>query len=225
MSSSVILHPYAFPKAAAFGRMVAKGKIYEYATPTKKVKELFVAQVEKITWSYKLSPATINLPASAGVEEIQIFSVRLKNGDLSHEVLQTVDKAIPSPILFELLFKGRTRYVGAYKRPNEADKNKWVVSSYFQSTWMDNETERVNLPVVLSMGALYQAFLTAISPLRFREGETLDNLVARIDLLRVKEREAEKLENRMKKEKQFNRRVEMNRALNELNIEINTLKE
>jgi hypothetical protein len=74
------------------------------------------------------------------------------------------------------------------------------------------------------MGALYQAFLTAISPLRFREGENLNDLVARIDLLRVKEREAEKLENRIKKEKQFNRRVEMNRALNELNIEIDNLK-
>jgi hypothetical protein len=215
---------YSFPKAAAFGRMVAKGKIYEHATPTKKIKELFIAQVEKITWSYKLSPATINLPASTGVEEIQIFSVRLKNGDLSHEVLHTVDKAIPSPILFELLFNGRTRYVGAYKRPNEADKSKWVVSSYFQSAWIDDDAERIKLPVVLNMGALYQAFLTAISPLRFREGENLNDLVARIDHLRVKEREAEKLENRMKKEKQFNRRVEMNRALNELNIEIDNLK-
>jgi hypothetical protein len=216
---------YSFPKAAAFGRMVAKGKIYEHATPTKKVKELFIAQVEKITWSYKLSPATINLPASAGVEEIQIFSVRLKNGDFSHEVLQTVDKAIPSPILFELLFNGRTRYVGAHKRPNEADRSKWVVSSYFQSAWIDDDAERIKLPVVLNMGALYQAFLTAISPLRFREGENLNDLVARIDLLRVKERETEKLENRMKKEKQFNRRVEMNRALNELKNEIESLKQ
>jgi hypothetical protein len=216
---------YNFPKAAAFGRMVAKGKIYEYATPTKKVKELFIAQVEKITWSYKLSPATINLSASAGVEEIQIFSVRLKNGDLSHEVLQTVDKAIPSPILFELQFNGRTRYVGAYKRPNEADKNKWVVSSYFQSIWMDNEIERVNLPIVLNMGALYQALLMAMSPLKLRVDETLNNLVARVDLLRTKERDAQQLEKRMRIEKQFNRRVEMNRTLNELKKEIENLKD
>ncbi|MBM9520758.1 DUF4391 domain-containing protein [Desulforhopalus vacuolatus] len=204
--------------------MVAKGKIYEHAAPTKKVKELFITQVEKIIWSYKLSPATINLPESAGVKEIQIFSVSLKNGDLSHEVLQTVDKAIPSPILFELLFNGRTRYVGAYKRPNEADKSKWIISSYFQSAWIDDDAERVKLPVVLNMEALYQAFLTALSPLRFQKGENLNDMVVKIDLLGVKEREAEKIEKRMEKEKQFNRRVEMNRALNELNREIENLK-
>lgn len=215
---------YSFPKAAAYGRMVAKGKIYEHATPTKKVKELFITQVEKITWSYKLSPATINLPASASVEEIQVFSVRLRTGDLAHEVLQTIDRAIPSPILFELKFNGKTQYVGAFKRPNEADKSKWVVSSYFQSVWMDDEVKRVNLPVVLNMGALYQALLTALSPLKPRKDETLNNLIARVDLLRVKERDAEQFKKRMKIEKQFNRRVEMNQALNELKTEIERLK-
>lgn len=216
---------YNFPKAAAFGRMVAKGKIYEHATPTKKVKELFITQIEKITWAYKLSPATINLPASAGVEEIQIFSVRLRTGELAHEVLLTIDKAIPSPILFELQFNGKTRYVGAYKRPNEADKSKWVVSSYFQSAWMDDEIERANLPVVLNMGALYQALLMAMSPLKLRVDETLNNLVAIVDLLRTKERDAQQLEKRMKIEKQFNRRVEINRTLNELKKEIENLKD
>jgi len=215
---------YSFPKAAAYGRMVAKGKIYEHATPTKKVKELFITQVEKITWSYKLSPATINLPASASVEEIQVFSVRLRTGDLAHEVLQTIDRAIPSPILFELKFNGKTQYVGAFKRPNEADKSKWVVSSYFQSVWMDDEVKRVNLPVVINMGALYQALLTALSPLKPRKDETLNNLIARVDLLRVKERDAEQFKKRMKIEKQFNRRVEMNQALNELKTEIERLK-
>lgn len=215
---------YNFPRAAAFGKMVAKGKIYEHASPSKKVKEQFINQVEKITWSYKLSPATINLPVSAGVEEIQVFSIKLRTGEISSEVLHNIDKAIPLPIFFELQFNGKTQYVGAYKRPSEADKSKWVISSYFQSAWMDDDGERANLPVVLNMGALYQAFLTAISPLKVREGETLSNLVGRVDLLRSKEREAEKLEKRIKKEKQFNRRVEMNRALNELIKEINSLK-
>jgi hypothetical protein len=224
MSSSLILQPYAFPKAAAFGRMLAKSKIYQHASPTSKVKELFVAQVEKIIWAYKLSPATINLPASDGVQEIQIFTVSLRTGELSFDVLQTIDKAIPSPILFMLSYNGKYRYAAAYKRPSEADKNKWVVSSYFQSEWMNDDTEKIELPVVLNMRALYQAFLKGLSPLSVRKGESLDSLVSRVDQLRVKERELIKLENRIKKEKQFNRRVELNRALNELKAEIEGLK-
>ena len=207
---------YNFPKAAAFGRMLAKSKIYDHATPTAKVKELFVKEVEKIIWSHKLSPATINLPASDGVQEIQVFSILLRTGELSQEVLHTIDKAIPSPIMFELKYGGKIKYAASYKRPSEADKSKWVVSSYFFSDWMKEEGSATELPVVLNMGALYQSLLTSLSPLPFRQGEKLDDLVSRVDLLRVKEREAEKVESRIKKEKQFNRRGELNRTLNAL---------
>lgn len=224
MNSSVILHPYAFPKAAAFGRMIAKSKIYEHAAPNTKVKDLFVREIEKITWAYKLSPATINLPASNSVQEIQVFSISLRTGELSPDVLHTIDKAIPSPILFELKYDSKTKYAASYKRPSEADKSKWLVSSYFLSGWMTDDSPASELPLVLNMGVLYQSFLTRLSPLPFRQGEKLDDFVARVDLLRVKERESEKLESRIKKEKQFNRRVELNRILNALKQEIETLK-
>jgi len=215
---------YNFPKAAAFGRRLAKSKIYEHTTPSTKVKNLFVQQVEKITWAYKLTPATINLPASDGVQEIQVFNINLRTGELSSDVLQTIDKAIPSPILFELNYAGKIKYAASYKRPSEADKSKWVVSSHFQSNWLKGDTQTSELPVVLNMGALYQSFLTSLSPLPFRKGENLDGLVSRIDLLQLKEREAEKLENRINKEKQFNRRVGLNRTLNKLKQEIKNLK-
>ncbi len=215
---------YNFPEAAAFDRVIPKSKIYQHATPSTKVKNLFVQQVEKITWAYKLSPATINLPASDGVQEIQVFSISLRTGELSIDVLNAIDKAIPSPILFELEYGGKTKYAASYKRPSEADKSKWVVSSYFQSGWLDGKSPISELPVVLNMGALYQSFLTSLSPLPFKKGENLDSLVSRVDLLRVKEREAEKLENRIDKEKQFNRRVELNRSLNKLKQEIKRLR-
>ena len=215
---------FNFPKAAAFGRKVAKSKIYQHATPSTKVKNLFVQQVEKITWAYKLSPETINLPASDGVQEIQVFSVSLRTGELSTDVMNTIDKAIPSPILFELKYNGKTKYAASYKRPSEADKSKWVVSSYMQSDWLEGNAPVSELPVMLNMGALYQSFLTSLSPLPFTKGENLDRLVSRIDLLRAREREAGKLENQINKEKQFNRRVELNRRLNKLKKEIENLR-
>lgn len=215
---------YQFPKASAFGKGVPKSKIYEHATPGSRVKDLFVREVDKITWSYKLSSTTINLPASSSVEEIQIFTIALKTGELSQEVLLTIDKAIPSPILFELKYSDKVRYTAAYKRPSEADKSKWVVSSYFLSDWMNDDGPTVELPVVLNMEMLYKALLTALSPVSLRNGEELDDLVSRVDLLRIKVREAQMLETRIKKERQFNRRVELNRGLNALKAEIDGLK-
>ena len=66
---------YKFPKAAKFGKVLAKSKIYERATPSTKVKELFVTEVERMVWAYKLSPATINLPATDDVQEIQFKKI------------------------------------------------------------------------------------------------------------------------------------------------------
>jgi hypothetical protein len=215
---------FTFPKAAVFGRILAKSKIYAHATPTARVKELFVKEVEKIIWSYKLSPGTINLAASNGIQEIQVFSMLLRTGELSQEVLHTIDKTIPSPILFELKYGGKIKYAASYKRPSEVDKSKWVVSSYFHSDWMKEDGAAIELPLVLNMGALYQSLLTRLSPLPLRQGEQLGDLVSRVDLLRVKEREAEKVESWIKKEKQFNRRVELNRTLNALKQEIDNLK-
>lgn len=215
---------YAFPEQAKLGSVLHKSKIYEHASPTSRVKDMFVKEVEKITWNYKLSPSTINLSASTGVNEIQIFMIILRTGTISEDVLRTIDKAIPSPIIFHLNYRGKSRYIAAYKRSSEADSNKWVVSSYFETEWMDDNSEKATLPVVLNMGALYQALLKDIISLPFRKNESLEELVKRMDKLSIKEREAVKIEGRIKKEKQFNRRVELNRSLNELKQEIQDLK-
>lgn len=215
---------YKFPDASRFGRVISKQKIYAHATPTSKVKALFASQVKKITWAYKLSPATVNLPAHGGVEEIQVFTVGLRTAQLSFEVLKTMDKAIPSPLLFMLTYNKKCRYVAAYKRPSAADKSSWVVSSYFGTRWMGESGEKMELPVVLDMGALYHFLIKSIIPIPKRKDESLDELVQRLDQIRVKEREAAKLEIRINKERQFNRRVELNRMINQLNREIEKLK-
>ena len=216
----VVPNLFLFPRAAWFGRTLPKSKIYEHAAPGSKVKELFVWQVEKITWSYKLSPATINLPARDSVQEIQVFTVALKNGKLNHEVLQTIDNAIPSPILFVVTFGRQIRYVAAYKRPNEADKSKWVVSNYFETDWVNTDSECAELPIVLDLTALYRALLENIIPLSPRKDEPLADLVARVDRLKILQREAAKVLARLHREKQFNRRVKINAELKELEQKI-----
>ena len=215
---------YNFPKTAAFGKMLSKSKIYEHATPTSKVKELFVREVEKIIWAYKLSPDTINIPTSNDVQEIQVFTVRLKTKELSQAVLSTIDKAIPSPILFELRYNEKIKFSISYKRPSEANKNKWVISRYFETPWMSDSTEKVDLPIVLNMTALYHFFLKAIIPLSSRKEEDLNTLVQRVDRVQINEREIKKLDHQIKKEQQFNRCVELNQTRNKLKQDIENLK-
>jgi hypothetical protein len=214
---------YRFPKSAAFGRVLPKNKIFENTTPTAALRELFVREVEQIVWAYKLSPETINLPSRQGIQEIQVFTITLKKGTLKNEVLQCIDKAIPSPIFFQLTFDNKIQYVAAYKRPNETDTNKWVTSEYFKSEWTKQESKQIPLPVVLDLAALYQLLLQRLIPVPVRSGEKTGELVVRAENIRKLERDVEAMTSRVHKERQFNRQVELNAQLRELKQELEEL--
>ena len=213
----------AYPKQAAFGRVLPKNKIYEHSGANTRLKDLFVKQVEQVIWQYKLAPETLHLPARPGVPEIQIFSIQLKTPELHADVLRCIDGAIPFPIVFELTFGGKTQVVAAYKRPNEADASRWVLSDYFASGWLPTDSERTAMPVALHLGGLYEQLLHRLMPWPARPQETLAELVARVEQAQAKQRELNKTQARLAKEKQFNRKVEINATLRQLTHELQGL--
>ena len=147
--------------------------------------------------------------------EIQVFEIALKTGELREDVLRTIDRAIPSLIFFELTFEGRVRFAASYKRASEIAANQPVVETYFETPWQDATVPRLPLPVALDMAGLYEQMLRAhmlASPfaLRSRVGETLPETVERGSRIRAKRRECKQLEAKLRKEAQFNRKVEIN---------------
>ena len=223
MNSTALCQPIAFPDRTHYGKNLPKNKIFEFATPSRKVRSLFVKEVEQIIWKYNLTTESTNLQATASVKEIQILALELRTKELTVEILRTIDLAIPSPIIFELLYGTNIKYAACYKRPSEADKKKWVISNYFFSDWMKKDSPAVDLPVALNLGGLYQSLLTSLCPLPLKQGESIDSLVSRADKLHAYQREAEKIERRISKEVQFNRKVELNSALNVIKTKIEEL--
>lgn len=225
MNASPVLHQALinYPKQATFGRVLPKNKIYEHSGANTRLKDLFVEQVEQIVWQYKLAPETINLPARPGVPEVQVFRVILKTGELSADVLKCIDGAVQFPIVFELEHEGKIKVIAAHKRPSEADATKWVVSDYFSTVWMPANSPRVEMPVVLDLAGLYEALLQRLIPLAPRDQEVFSALVERQEGVRAKQREIEKVRAKLAKEKQFNRKVEINANLRQLNNELEEL--
>lgn len=225
MSTHPAPHPSLinYPKQATFGRVLPKNKIYQHSGANTRLKDLFVEQVEQIVWQYKLAPETINLPAKPGVPEVQVFRIVLKTGELSVDVLKCIDSAVQFPILFELEHDGKIMVSAAHKRPSEADAKQWVVSDYFSTAWMPSNSQRGDMPVVLDLAGLYEALLQRLIPLTPRDHETFTALVERLEGVRAKQREIEKVRAKLAKEKQFNRKVEINSTLRQLNNELEAL--
>jgi hypothetical protein len=234
---------FDYPKAAAFGRVVPKNKIYEHAGANTALKDLFVREVDQIVWRFKLAPETINLSATESVTEIQVFGISVKTGKLDEDVLRAIDRAIPFPLFFELTHHGKRMAVAAFKRPSEADKAKWVVSEYFYTDWTPENAPRAPLPVVLDLGALYDGMLSALlsNQVEWKRDTPVAGFgaaqqaaftapavrpvpigerVARLEAIRAKTREVERIKARLARERQFNKRVEINAALRDAKLEL-----
>ncbi len=214
---------FTFPPQAAFNRVVPKTKIYAHAKTSKRIKELFVAQIGEILWKFKLAPATINLPARHGIGEIQVFGITLKTANFDGAVLEVIDQTIPFPLVFELVHDGQVSFATSYKRPSEADSSKWVIEARFQTAPQPVTAKRPPLPVALDLASLYEQIVRRHIPLPPRVGESLAEHVARFTAVDAKQKARQQLEARVAQEKQFNRKVELNATLRSVSREIQTL--
>lgn len=213
---------YDWPAAAAFGRPVPKTKFYDNLKVSAALKKAFVSEVAEITWAYKLAPRTVNMPATSAVAEIQVFSVASKGGGVSDTVLAAIDKAVMSPILFEIVgageFADQLRMAATYKPALGATK-----SAYLTTAWLPVASRRMPLPVALDLGRLYEALLAPLLPLPAATGESMSEALVRADQVRRLERDLGTLERQLRNEPQFNRKVDLRRLVLELKSQLDTL--
>ncbi|WP_339862488.1 DUF4391 domain-containing protein [Paremcibacter congregatus] len=214
---------FDYPKAAKFGRILPKSKIYDHAHASSKLQQLFVDQVGKIIWQYKLAPETINLAATKFVSEIQVFEIRLRTAACDEDILRAIDKAIPFPIIFELSHKDKCKVVAAYKRANEVVSTKWVLSEYFETDWQTTDRPRTALPTALNLSALYDKILGNLLPHDIGMDKPLAARIENLEAIRAGEREIARIKARMTREKQYNKRIAINAELRAAEQQFNQL--
>ncbi len=232
---------YDWPRASAFGRVIPKNKIYQHAGANTALKDLFVREVDQIVWSHKLAPETVNLAATMQVTEIQVFRITAHVATLDRDVLRAIDRAIPFPLIFEMVHGGRVKLAASYKRPSETDRARWMVGDYFEGDWQSGDAPRAALPVALNMGALYGRLLEPLvagqtARLVPRKGEapqvlaaepgapvSLEARIAQAEAITAKVREVERIKTRLAREKQFNKRVAINAELRAARQELERL--
>jgi Domain of unknown function (DUF4391) len=207
---------YIWPPKTAHGRVIPKTRIYDGAGASRALQAKFVNQVERMEWTHVLRPDTLNLKTADGVAEVAVVAITLYKPDIDTAILAAIERAIPRPLVLELCHNARTRLCMAWKRPSLAVSGQWVTSPHFMGPWIAADTKRSALPPALDMATLYAALLDPLLPPRISETETLAERVIRAEEAARLEREATRLSAAIAREKQFNRKVELNAALKEL---------
>jgi hypothetical protein len=204
---------FQWPEAAKVDRLIPKQRLYAEATAGAAVKQRFVDEVQRVRWAYKLGEESLRLAPGETVTEIQVFVVELKGSDLHNSMLVSIDRAIPSQVIFELRREtGRgteQAMAAAYKRSSGKTKT----ADYFRTAWIEADRPRVPLPAALDMDGLYDQLLGGLFPYPMRPSEDLSAALERMSRIRSLGREISALEKRVRTEAQFNRKVELRNQL------------
>lgn len=220
---------YKFPPQAKVDRLIPKNKFYEQGKANTKLEQLFVDQVENIRWAYKLASSTIHLQDQEDLKEIQIFRVKSRVEDLDVSILSFIDKLILTPIIFEVIYQDKVKVIATYKRLNQADKTKAVIGQYYASDWLDSD-DRTELPIYLKLADLYEHFISQLLPVHSNEDQendaesiSIEDKLQKAQQLESLQKQLDKLKSKLRTEKQFNRKVELNKQIQALASDLNKL--
>lgn len=211
------------PKTTEFNKRIPKQKFYDNLTITPALKKVFIDQIKAIYWRNKIAASNTNLAPGTAVTELEVFEVKLNSQILDDSFMRQIDKEIPYHILFILEYKGKYKAVIGYKEESGGN-TAFKVNRYYSTEWMDEDALPLKLEG-LSMDSVYENFVRQIAgnTLQTDSGESLKESVERNEKKKQLEKQIAALENKMRREKQLNRRMEMNAELKKLRRSLEVL--
>lgn len=212
------------PKSTEFNRRIPKQKFYENLTVSPSLKRVFVDQIKVIFWRNKIAATIMNLAAGETVTEIEIFEVKLTEPKLDESVLRQIDKEIPYHIVFLLECDGRYQAWMAYKEAAVSGNNAFKVGTYYHTEWLE-ESELLLKVEGLNIDKVYENFVRQIAGdvLQAEKQESLKESVNRDNRRQELQKQITALQHRIRKEKQFNKQMQLNTELKKLKKELEDL--
>lgn len=209
------------PQSTEFNKRIPKQKFYEHITVSPALKKSFVDQIRMIYWRNKVAATTVNLAPGTIVDEVEVFEIRLNSASLDEAVLRQIDREISYHIIFLLEYEGKLQAWTAYKEKMPAANAVFKVGKYYHTEWMTEAELPIRIDG-LNLDAVYENFVRQIAgdALKADSGESLKASVERDEKKKQLEKQIAALENKMRREKQLNRQMEMNVELKKLRKEL-----
>ena len=208
------------PQSTEFNKRIPKQKFYEHITVSPALKKSFVDQIRMIYWRNKVAATTVNLAPGTIVDEVEVFEIKLNSASLDEAVLRQIDREISYHIIFLLEYEGKLQAWTAYKEKTPTANAVFKVGKYYHTEWMTEAELPIRIDG-LNLDAVYENFVRQIAgdALKADSSESLKASVERDEKKKQLEKQIAALENKMRREKQLNRQMEMNAELKRLKRE------
>ena len=239
-------------KLKALSRKLDKKMFYDYADLKKKEKDVIAKHIERIELTYLLTPSTINIQPHINeevhYEGVMFITVRLREGAAEKHIgiiEEIIHGALPNPVIVVFTLQDNILVSSCMKRINKVDKNSSVLIEIHQTRWinLDQITDTQNRfiesiyitnlsfnnffefykGVDLAVEALQNAETTGRYHVE-KNQEKHDEQQKAIQRIQTLEEEIKKLKTDIKKESQFNKKVELNMKFQQITKQVAELK-
>ena len=221
------------PDSCFVGSTIYKKLFYENAHLSSSDKSLFTDTINKVVWLYCLKPETINIPAYKDevreYPEIEVIEVTVNKEYKLNRIAEIMMRTIPYPMLLIFKLEDKIRFYMAHQRTNQSDSSKNTIEEFISTDWLSNDSALFAKLDIKQMRftnfyTLYSDIVDAISIYNLSAimptddtitGDKARELSAKIEDI---EQRIANLRSKLKKESQFNCKME-------LNIEIKRLEQ
>ena len=222
-----------FPDSCFIDNTIYKKLFYENADLSTSDKSLFTDTISKITWLYCLKPETINIPVYKDevrdYPEIEIIEVLITKDYKLNRIVEIIMRTIPYPMVLIFKLEDKRQFYVAHQRTSQSDSSKNTIEEFIATDWLESDSALFAKLDIKKMRftnffALYSDIVDSISIYNLSTIIPTDDNITGAEArelsaqIKVIEQEITSLRAKLKKESQFNRKME-------LNIEIKRLEQ
>jgi hypothetical protein len=244
MSFAPVINALAIPNEALVDQRVPKKLLLEQGAPTAADKRQIQDGIEEMTWVAALKPINIGVPAFRDAVreylEIAVLTVALRPTAKPPRLIELIHRAIPYPLVLVTQNRDVLNLSLAHKRWSQGEAGKVVIEDVRQVQLNPDTPEAEETSFLASIAvsrlpardlfALYEGLLERLAGLEaaritgtFAPPESAERASALregLDIHARLKRDLAILRARADKEKQLNRRVELNLEIKRLEAEL-----
>lgn len=144
------------PKTTEISRILSKDDILRNASFSKFAKTQVASKIERVRIVGILNSKTLNIAAGETWKEIDIIQIELKNSDIEDDIIKSIDKSIPRPIVYVL----KNNYGIRLAISNKEKSNSIKIDTFFTTDWQKDFELKI---VGQNIDNVYANFLNQIA--------------------------------------------------------------
>ena len=202
---------YGLPQRTEINKPLHKTKVFEKFDLTASQRDSFDADISRMFITHVVAESTIpTIKAGKEIADFYIIEVSLKRREYAPKNIELLAKFIPRKILFVLHFEEQAQFAIHHTK-------------LICSEWQQRDT--LNVPLAgLDLDAVWENIVATIGSITVQEGNTLTEQIKSDEQKTKLQKQIQLLQQKLNKEKQYNKQIEINAEIKRLKKQLNDIK-